>query len=65
MDRIKAFLGLVIFIFLGVFLIQNTEVVTVQFLTFEVSMSLVVLVLIVLVIGLITGYLVSRAQQRR
>ena len=65
MNRIKAFLGLVVLILLGVFLGQNTGAVTVQFLTFEFAVSLVVLVLIALSIGFITGYLASRTQQRR
>ena len=57
---------LVIFVVLFTALIfQNTEVVDFQFLFFETQMSRAILFVMFLVAGLIVGYFLGRAHQRR
>lgn len=48
-----------------IFILQNTELVTVRFLMFEVSMSRVILLIITTLIGFTFGYMVHFYRQRQ
>lgn len=49
----------------GIFIAQNTEVVTVRFLAWELAMSRILLLSGTMAIGLIVGYLLARLTARR
>jgi len=54
---------LVVLILIGLFLVillQNTEVVTFQLLFWEITMSRVLLILVIVIIGFLLGYIVGR-----
>ena len=55
--KIKTIIILVLVAFLVIFLLQNTEVIDVQFLFWQISMSRIVLLFSTFIVGLITGWL--------
>lgn len=55
-------IGLVIF---TIVVVQNTDVVEVQFLTWQISMSRIILLVLALLIGFGTGYTASHRHQRK
>ncbi|RJP56388.1 MAG: LapA family protein [Deltaproteobacteria bacterium] len=57
--KIKTIIILVLVALLVIFLLQNTEVIEVRFLFWQISMSRIVLLFSTLIVGLITGWFLS------
>ena len=57
LHRIRWIILLVIGVLWIVFVLQNTEVVSVRFLVFELSMSRVILLILTTLIGFVFGYM--------
>jgi putative membrane protein len=62
---VRAILSLVLLVLVGVFTLQNTEVVTVRFLLWQVSLSRALLIFIVLAIGVMVGWVLAGVGRRR
>ncbi len=60
MRKPKIIIALVFIAILLVILIQNTQVVTLQLLFWEISMSQILLTSFTLLIGLVSGYIVAK-----
>ena len=60
MRKSKIIIALVFIAILLVILIQNTQVVTLQLLFWEISMSQILLTSFTLLIGLVSGYIVAK-----
>ncbi|MDH3283815.1 MAG: lipopolysaccharide assembly protein LapA domain-containing protein [Acidobacteriota bacterium] len=60
----KAILAGVLGLVALVFVAQNTEVVSVRFLLWDVSMSRVVLIVLTLLVGAVIGYVLARLRPR-
>ncbi|PIU85516.1 MAG: DUF1049 domain-containing protein, partial [Deltaproteobacteria bacterium CG06_land_8_20_14_3_00_44_19] len=54
--KIKTIIVLVLVALLVIFLLQNTEVIDVKFLFWQISMSRIVLLFSAFIVGLITGW---------
>ncbi|KAF0122828.1 MAG: hypothetical protein FD151_591 [bacterium] len=57
--KAKTIIILVLVALLVIFLLQNTEVIEVRFLFWQISMSRIVLLFSTLIVGLITGWFLS------
>lgn len=55
----KVILGVVLSFLVVIFIVQNTEVVAVRILFWELSMSRAVLIFLVLVVGIILGWVLG------
>ena len=55
----KSVIAIILILLVVIFTIQNTEVVTIKFLTFKLSMSRVLVILGCFLIGLASGMLLS------
>ncbi len=55
----KAVIILIIFVLFLIVLLQNTQVVTLRFLFWEMSMSRIILLAVVLLIGIVIGYIAA------
>ncbi|WP_430516766.1 lipopolysaccharide assembly protein LapA domain-containing protein [Aquaticitalea lipolytica] len=55
----KSIIAIILILLVVIFTIQNTEVVTIKFLTFKLSMSRVLVILSCFLIGLVSGMLLS------
>jgi uncharacterized integral membrane protein len=59
----------IVFIVLGVlflvFLIQNTQIVPVQLFFWQLSMSRIILIILVMLVGIILGYVISEKRKKR
>ena len=59
----------IIYIVLGalflVFLIQNTQIVSVQLFIWQLSMSRIILIVLVMLVGFILGYVISEKRKKR
>lgn len=53
----KLILGILLACLTALFVVQNTEVVAVKFLFWELSMSRAVLIFLVLVVGIVLGWM--------
>ena len=62
-QKLHLAIGLISTIFILVFILQNTEVVTVNFLFWKLEMSRVILILVLLLVGFLLGY-IFRSRQR-
>jgi len=63
--KAKLIVGLVLVALVMIFTLQNTEVVTIQFLFGQVTMSRALILFIVLIIGMFLGWLVAGLSRRR
>lgn len=63
--RPKPVAFLVVLILFLIFLFQNTQVVTIHLFFWEISMSQILLVLLVLIVGFVSGFMVERTIRRR
>ncbi|HLV38662.1 LapA family protein [Xanthomarina sp.] len=61
----KSILAILLILLIVIFTIQNTEIVTINFLTFELTMSKVLVILGCFLIGLLSGVLLSYQRQSR
>lgn len=57
-------LGIIGIIFVVIFSLQNTEVVSISFLFWKLEMSRVIMILAVLIIGFILGYVSSGMRKK-
>lgn len=55
----KSISAIILILLIVIFTIQNTEIVTIKFLTFDISMSRVLVILGCFLIGLFTGILIG------
>ncbi len=59
----------IIFIILGIliliFLLQNTQIVSVQFLFWNFQMSRIILIALILLVGLILGFIIAEVRRKR
>ncbi|TYA53101.1 lipopolysaccharide assembly protein LapA domain-containing protein [Formosa maritima] len=55
----KAIIAIILILLIVTFTMQNTEVVTIKLLTFDISMSLVLVILGCFLLGLLSGVLLS------
>lgn len=63
--NIKSILAILLILLIVVFTIQNTEIVTIKFLTLELAMSRVLVILGCFLIGLLAGVLLSYRQHSK
>ena len=63
--NIKSILAILLILLIVVFTIQNTEIVTIKFLTFELAMSRVLVILGCFLLGLLAGVLLSYRQRSK
>lgn len=56
--------GLVLAILIIIFLIQNTQVVTLRLYFWKISMSQIILIPLVLILGFIIGYIVAKVTRK-
>ena len=62
--KTKWILVAVLAVIIFVVLIQNTEVVSIQFLFWTLTMSRILMILFLVLLGLVTGYVLGRMQGR-
>ena len=62
---IKFVLGLIIGVALVIFAVQNTEVVQITFFAWTVSVSRAVMVVVIFLLGMITGWVLTSLGRRR
>ena len=60
--KTKWILVAVLAVIIFVVLIQNTEVVSIQFLFWTLTMSRILMILFLVLLGLVTGYVLGRMQ---
>ena len=63
--RIGVIVGLFLFALVTVFAFQNTEVVTLRFLFWQFSLSRALLVFVLLILGVVAGWLLRSYRLRR
>lgn len=56
--------GVVVAILLLIFLVQNTQVVTLRLYFWKISMSQILLLPLVLILGFVIGYIVARVTKK-
>ncbi|PWK19058.1 LapA family protein [Xanthomarina spongicola] len=61
----KSILAIILILLVVIFTIQNTEVVTIKFLMFDISMSRVLVILGCFLIGFISGVLITYRKKRK
>jgi len=61
----KLLIILVIVVLFLIFLIQNTQVATLHLFFWKISMSLIILIPLVLIVGLIVGYILARFTRKK
>ena len=64
MKNPKLIAGLVLVILFLIFLLQNTQVVTLRLYFWKISMSQIILIPLVLILGFIVGYIVARVTRK-
>jgi putative membrane protein len=57
--KIKTIVVIVLFILSIIVLLQNTEVVTYSFLFWKISMSRIIWLILILLVGFVNGYIVA------
>ncbi|MFW2374607.1 MAG: LapA family protein [Gammaproteobacteria bacterium] len=62
--KIHISLGIIGIIFVVIFTLQNTEVVSISFLFWKLEMSRVIMILAVLIIGFLLGYVFNGVRKR-
>jgi putative membrane protein len=62
-QKLHLAIGIISTIFIRVFILQNTEIVTVNFLFWKMEMSRVILILVLLLVGFLLGY-IFRSRRR-
>ncbi len=61
----KVIVGIVLVVLLVLFLVQNTAVVTYRLLFWTISLSQIVLVPLIAVVGFVVGYMAGSIRRRR
>ncbi|GFZ81232.1 hypothetical protein GCM10011531_09350 [Aquaticitalea lipolytica] len=61
----KSIIAIILILLVVIFTIQNTEVVTIKFLTYKLSMSRVLVILGCFLIGLASGMLLAFRHKRK
>ena len=62
--KTKHIVGIVVFILIVIFLIQNTQVVTLRFYFWQLSMSQIILLPLTMLIGIAIGYIIARVTKK-
>ncbi len=62
--NLKTVIGLVLVALVLVFTIQNREIVTVEFLLWDLSLPRAVMIFVVFLIGALAGFLLPRSRRR-
>ena len=60
----KHIVGIIVLILIVIFLIQNTQVVTLRFYFWKLSMSQIILLPLTMLIGIAIGYILSRVTKK-
>jgi uncharacterized integral membrane protein len=63
--KFKTIVALILIAFFLIILIQNIQVVTLRFLSWEISMSRIIFIPLILVIGFILGYIFAKAKKQK
>lgn len=61
----KTIIFIILAIVFLIFLLQNTQIVTVQFLFWNFTMSRIILIALILLVGLILGFIIAEVRRRR
>jgi len=62
--KTKHIVGIVVFVLIAIFLIQNTQVVTLRFYFWQLSMSQIILLPLTMLIGIAIGYIIARVTKK-
>jgi putative membrane protein len=62
--KIKKIVVIVLIVFIVILLIQNVQVITLRFLFWKISMSRIIFIPLVLIIGFILGYLFAKISKK-
>ena len=62
--KTKHIVGIVVFVLIVIFLIQNTQVVTLRFYFWQLSMSQIILLPLTMLIGIAIGYIIARVTKK-
>ena len=54
----------IVIVLLGIILIQNTQIITIQLFFWKLSMSRIILISLLVIIGFIVGFLVAKLESR-
>ena len=60
----KHIVGIIVLILIVIFLIQNTQVVTLRFYFWKLSMSQIILLPLTMLIGIAIGYIIARMMKK-
>jgi len=60
----KIIVGLVLAVLFVIFLLQNTQVVNLRFYFWKISMSQIILIPLVLILGFVIGYIVAKVTKK-
>lgn len=63
--KAKTIIILILIILFAIILIQNTQVVTVQLFFWKLSMSRIILISLLMLVGFIIGFLVAKVGKKR
>ena len=63
--KTKTVIALILIALFLIILIQNVDVVTLQFLFWEISMSRILFIPFILIIGFILGYIFAKAKKQK
>ena len=63
--NLKIIIALVLILLLGVIIVQNTQVVTLKLLFWEITLSRIILIALTLLIGFVIGYIVAKMSDTR
>lgn len=63
--KAKTIIILILIALFVIILIQNTQVLTVQLFFWEVSMSRIILICLLMLVGFIIGFLVAKVRRKR
>lgn len=63
--KAKTIIILILIALFVIVLIQNTQVITLQFFLWKISMSRIILISLLMVVGFIIGFLVAKVGRRR
>ena len=63
--KFKTIIALILIALFLILLIQNIQVVTLQFLFWEISMSRIIFIPLILIIGFILGYIFAKAKKQK
>jgi putative membrane protein len=63
--KVKKIVVIVLLSFIVILLVQNVQIVTLRFLFWKISMSRIIFIPLVLIIGFILGYLFAKTRRKK